>query len=253
VEEDLLAASIQNWAAGSGLSPAVPALASTVKGSWAEYQKSNRAARSNDLNTKSRTIDRIIEHFHETFELQSFLNESAPGILEHEQALRLLAAESRFARRIVVTSLYDILEEDNQSVFWASTVPSPKEPSLRYLWLTYPDPPKGMDPDRFVRAVDAQLRHQTLVICGEFRSNEVIAVALPNGRGTENLVIMRLFDGSNWSDDDRREAQRLKEMGLFGNMTATDNSTRRSHRAYRRHPKRGDSVPGNPYRVERPG
>ncbi len=63
--------------------------------------------------------------------------------------------------------------------------------------LTDPDPPKGMDPDRFVRAVDAQLRHQTLVICGEFRPNEVIAVALPNGNGTENLVIMRVFDASN--------------------------------------------------------
>jgi hypothetical protein len=146
VEEDLLAASIQNWAAGSGLSPAVPAPASTVKGGWAEFQKSDRAARSTALNTKSRTIDRIIEHFHEVFEQQRFLNESAPGILEHEQALRLLAAESRFARRIVVTPLYDILQGHDQSVPWTSTVPSPREPSLRYLWLIYPDPPEGMDP-----------------------------------------------------------------------------------------------------------
>ncbi|WP_020469806.1 hypothetical protein [Zavarzinella formosa] len=222
VEEDLLAISIQNWAAGSGLSPAVPALTSVVKGRWAEYQKSGRAGRSTALNTNSRTVDRIIEHFHEVFEQQLYVNESAPGILEHEHALRLLAAESRFSRRMVVTPLYDILQEHNQSVPWTSTVPSPREPSLRYLWLIYPDPPLGMDPDSFVRLVDAQLRHQTLVICGEFRPSVVVAVALPNGKGNENVVIMRVFDGSNWTDDDRREAQRLKEMGLFGSMTATD-------------------------------
>lgn len=222
VEEDLLAASIQNWAAGSGLSPAVPVLASTVKGGWAEYQRSNRAARSTALNIRSRTIDSLIEHFHETFEQQGFLNENVPNILEHERALRLLAAESRFARRIIVAPLYEILQEDNQSVLWVSTVPSPREPSLRYVWLIYPDPPKGMDPDRFVQLVDAELRRRALVLCDEFRPNQIIAVALPNGKGSENVVSMRVLDGSNWTDDDRREAQRLREMGFFGNLTATD-------------------------------
>jgi glutathione S-transferase len=221
-EEDLLAESIQNWAAGSGLSPAAPVVTSVVSGRWSKHQKSGRAARSSALNTDSRTIDRIIEHFHEVFEQQRYLNGSAPGILDHELALRLLAAESRFSRRMIVTPLYDILQEHDQSVSWSSTVASPREASLRYLWLIYPDPEQGMDPDSFVRLVDAQLRHQTLVICGEFRPNKVVAIALPNGKGKENVVIMRVFDGSNWTDDDRREAERLKEMGLFGRMTATD-------------------------------
>lgn len=215
-EQDLLAASISNWAAGSGLSPAVPPADSVPKGGWAEYQHSDRAVRSALLNKSSRTIDNLIEHFHQTYEAQEFLNGNPPGTLEHEQALRLLAAESRFARRMLVAGLYDILSEKNQSVSWSSTVTSPREPSLRYLWLIYPDPPPSVNPDDFVQAVDAQLRHQTLVIAGDFAPDRMIAIALPNGKGTENVIIMRVFDSSKWTEEDRRMARRLKDVGLFG-------------------------------------
>ncbi|WP_340316144.1 hypothetical protein [Rhizorhabdus argentea] len=219
---DLLAGSIRNWGSGSGLSPEVPPFASVARGYWPRYVGSDGAIRSASLNKRSRTIDRLIEHFHQAYEAGSFLRNKPPEILAHEQALRLIAAESRFARRMIVTPLYDILSEEDQSVPWTATVPSPRDPTIRYLWLIYPDPPEGTDPDEFARLVDAQLQHQTLVIAGEFKPDRVIAIAVPNGAASENVVIMRVFDSSRWSDEDRRQAMLLKDERLFGESVRTD-------------------------------
>lgn len=221
-DEDLLAASIENWASGSGLSPEVPSFNSVVAGAWTQYEGSDRAIRSGLLNKRSRTIDNLIEHFHGTFERGEYLLGNQPEMLAHEQALRLLAAESRFARRMIVEPLYDSLEEVDQTVPWSSAVASPRDPQLRYQWLIYPDPPGGDDPDEFARMVDAQLQHQTLVVAGKFAADRVVSIALPNGRGRENVVIMRVLDSSSWTDADRLEAKRLEEEGLFGEAVQTD-------------------------------
>jgi len=221
-DRDLLANSIRNWGSGAGLSPEVPPFTSVTRGDWSRYAGSDGATRSALLNKRSRTIDRLIEHFQQTYEAGSFLQNKPPEILAHEQALRLMAAESRFARRIIVTPLYGILGEEDQSVPWTATVLSPRDPAIRYLWLIYPDLPEGTDPGDFARAVDAQLQHQTFVIAGEFRPDRVIAIAVPNGAASENVVIMRVFDSSRWSDEDRRQAMLLKHEGLFGESVRTD-------------------------------
>jgi hypothetical protein len=221
-EDDLLAASIENWSAGEGLSPHVPPLDAVTPGAWRHYRKSGRGDRSVLLNRQSRSIDRIIEHFHEAFAGGARLPGSSSGSAEHEMALRLVAAESRFARRMIVTALYDILGEEDQSVPWSITIPSPTEAGLRYLWLIYPDPPSDIDPRSVPSAIDYQLRHQTLVTAGEFGADRVVAIALPNNRGRENVVIMRVFDSSRWTEEDRKEARSAKDEALFGEPVQVD-------------------------------
>jgi hypothetical protein len=221
-ECDLLAESILNWAAGSGLSPSVPMLDMVREGAWDNYYRSERAERSANLNAKSRTIDNIIEHFHETYEAQTFLNQDPPEILEHEKSLRMLASESRYASRMVVAALYEILEELDQSRPWSSTIPSPTTAGLRYVWLIYPDPPEDVSAAEFERMMFGQLRHQILRICGEFGAECIMGIVLPNGKGAENYIAMTVFDGSKWTDEDREQARLLKEEGLFGDHTRVD-------------------------------
>lgn len=221
VEKDLLAASIANWSAGEGLSPHVPPLASVPSGAWRTHEESGRVERSETLNLRSATIDNLIEHFHRTFEAGAFLNDRPPEILEHEQALRLLAAESRFGRRMIATALTEILDEENQSVPWSATIPSPSRPGLRYVWLIYPDPPPEADPELFVRAVDQQLQIRALVAAGQHRADVVVAIALPNGKGHENVYVMRVLDSSDWTEEDRRRAELLND-GLFGEAQRVD-------------------------------
>lgn len=221
-ERDLLAASIENWGDGDGFSPHVPPLTSVRPGAWQDYQTSGRAERSSSLNRKSRTIDALIEHFHRTFETGTYIHDRPPEMRDHEVALRMLAAESRFGRRIIATGLYDIISEDDQSLPWTATTPSPRDPTTRYLWMIYPDPPADTDPDKFARVVDAYLQHQILVTAGDFRPDKVVGIALPNQRGSENVVIMKVFDSSRWTDEDRRQAKLLKENGLFGEPERVD-------------------------------
>lgn len=140
-EADLLGASMTNWDLETGILPSVPKLESVVAGLWEMFAGSERAARLRQENERSRTIDSYIEQEHAEYIGDRFLYER-PTFSAHEQALRLLAAESRFARRIIAYELYDILSEDT-ATFWVATVPSPTDPRLRYLWLTYPARPPG--------------------------------------------------------------------------------------------------------------
>jgi len=167
-------------------------------------------------------MDALIEHLHRTFKSGTYIHDRPPETRDHEEALRMLAAESRFGRRMIATGLYDVIAQADQSLPWTAAIPSPRDPTTRYLWMIYPDPPADTDPDESVRIVDAHLQHQILVTVGDFRPDKVVGIALPNQRGSENVVIMKVFDSSRWTEEDRRQAKLLKEEGLFGEAERVD-------------------------------
>jgi hypothetical protein len=220
VEPDFLAAAALNWMDGKGLTVAPLALARIKAGLWDEYVRSQRAERSKEMNARSRTIDNLIEHFHNEYVGNRLLNTPRPGFASHEQALRLLAAESRFARRIIVTELYDILEEDVGTCFCASTVSSPTTTGLRYVWLTYPDPPSDWSRERFEQLLDQHLARHIWVACAIFPETLIVGIALPNLAATETAHVIKVFDGSGWTEADRLEALKLQGQGIFAELRA---------------------------------
>jgi hypothetical protein len=209
-EQDLLAASIFNWGAGEGASPQVPELDSIHAGQWEDYLRSGRAELSRDANASSRTIDRLIQHFDRCFVEGAFTGER-PEYQPHEFAMRLLAAESRFSRRMIVATLDDLMREDNQTTFWSATVPSPFQPGIRYVWLTYPHPPAEAPPEAVEAYIDHKLWQRVLVTAGQFESETIVGIALPNRECTDNVVKMRVFDASKWTDDDRRQGLAIED------------------------------------------
>lgn len=220
VERDLLAAAMLNWEAGSGLTPEPPCLDSVVPGLWDSHVQSGFAAGFGERNRRSRTIDNLIEHQHAEYTAGRYLY-GTPDFDRHESTMRLLAAESRFARRMIVTELYDILEEEDQSTFWAATVPSPTTPLLRYLWLTCPQPPSDVPIETVDRAVLGELRRYELLTCARFQESLILGIALPAHGSTDQLVVMELFDGSSWTEEDRAEALKLERPDAPANWAAT--------------------------------
>lgn len=219
-ERDLLAAAMLNWEEGSGLTPEPPNLDAIVPGLWDSQVKSGFAAGFRERNRGSHTIDNLIEHQHREYAAGRYLY-SAPDFARHESTMRLLAAESRFARRMIVTELYDILEESDQRTFWASTVPSPTTPFLRYLWLTCPQPPPDWPTETVDSTVQQELRRYVLLACATFPETFVLGVALPARESTDKLVVMELFDASSWTDADRAEAMKLERPDAPTNWAAT--------------------------------
>jgi hypothetical protein len=218
-EADLLAEAVMNWSAGSGLTAAVPALSNVRQGAWAAYARSERAAQTQRLNLPSRSIDNLIEHFHSAYRTGSLLSGPLPAFERHEVALRLLAAESRFARRMIVAPLYDIREEKDQAVPWLATVPSPSRSGLRYVWLSYPDPPATIASREFERVVDRHLAMAILQTRSHFPADLIVGISVPNAAATENVYGIKVFDGSHWTDD---ESKTVLGERLFGPPIRTD-------------------------------
>lgn len=218
-EPDLLAAALIDWDTETGILPAPPPLATIVPGIWKQYSSSEVAEQRREANVPSRIIDAFIEQQHREYVGERFLYER-PSFEQHEYAMRLLAAESRFARRMIAHELHDILNESDQSTFWASTVRSPTMPSLRYVWLTYPQRPNGiddLDADHFLLN---HLKKHVLVAQGLFNETLVLGIALPNREANDTANYTVLHDGSNWTDNDRTMALSLQREGIFDRIEA---------------------------------
>lgn len=220
-ERDLLAASLIGWDKAPTRLPSAPPLEAVTDGLWEMYETGGIARFRHLADSKSRIIDAFVEHTHDEFVAGRVLYDQ-PTYVQHEHAMRLLAAESRFARRVVATELHDILDEPDQSTFWASTVRSPTNPSLRYVWLIYPTRPEEMSEAEFDRFAEQHLKQHVLVAQGLFEETLVLGICLPNRTAEDTATVTVLHDGSKWTETDRQEALKLQEHGVFSQLEAIE-------------------------------
>jgi hypothetical protein len=220
-ERDLLGAALIGWEIEPTRLPSVPPLETVIDGLWGMYDSGDTARYRRIADRKSRIIDAYIDHTHGEFAAGRMLYDQ-PSYVQHEGAMRLLAAESRFARRVIAHELHDILEEPDQSTFWASTVPSPTTPSLRYVWLIYPKRPDDMSEAVFDRVAMEHLKQHVLVAQGLFPETLVLGICLPNHSAGDTAHFTVLHDGSNWTEADREEAMKLRDLGIFARLEANE-------------------------------
>lgn len=223
-EEDLLALSLSvrnsvRWEPIPMPLPDVDGVIRIPLGLWDLYRSSDESSRREITNRQSYTIDKLIEHFHTEYVEGRFLHHAPQTFDSHEQALRLLASESRFGRRIISNELYDILDEQEQHTFWASTVTSRDVPGLRYVWLTYPAPPAGVHIDDAERYLIHHLKEHIYVARSLFQADVILGIALPNREAAINSILITVFDGTKWNDEAQIGAESLRtERGIFGQL-----------------------------------
>lgn len=219
VERDLLAAALIGWDDDPLGLPSVPPLDTVVSGIWDDYASSDMASQRRKADKPSRIIDAYINQQYEEFAAGRFLYER-PGFDQHEQAMRLLAAESRFARRVIAHELYDILDEDDQTTFWASTVPSPTVPHLRYVWLTYPKRPAEISVEEGDEFCLRHLQDHILVAQALFEQSLVLGICLPNRSAGDTAIFTVLHEKRIWTEAHQKDALKLKERGIFDRLQA---------------------------------
>jgi hypothetical protein len=221
LERDLLGAALIGWDHDPLGRPSVPPLDTVVPGIWDEYASSTVPRWRRDADRPSRIIDAYINQQYEEFAAGRFLYGS-PRFDQHEQAMRLLAAESRFARRMIAHELHDISNEKDQTTFWASTVPSPTVSHLRYVWLTYPKRPDGMSVEHGDNYLAQHLRDHVLVAQALFEQSLVLGICLPNRDAGDTAIFTVLHEKAVWTEADQQHAQRLREDGIFSHLEALE-------------------------------
>jgi hypothetical protein len=220
LEMDLLAAAMIGWDDDTRGLPSVPPLEAVVPRLWDHYVDSGRHQARKSADRPSRIIDNYINQQHEEFAAGRFLQHT-PTYEQHEQAMRLLAAESRFARRMIAHELYDILNEDDQTTFWASTVPSFTRSDLRYLWVTYPKRPGGVGQEDYDRFVMHHLQEHVLVARAHFGHPLILAIAFPNPKAGDTALFTLLF-GGEWTAEDHAQALEIQARGVFAKPEAQE-------------------------------
>ena len=221
-ELDLLGAAQIGWSDDPGPTglPSVPPLEAVVPGLWDMYLGGETKKWRDQSNRGSRVIDNYIASQIEEYRNGRIVSET-PSFDSHEQALRLLAAESRFARRIIALQLNGILEEKDQSTFWSATLPSPTMPTLRYFWLAYPKRPAEMTEAEFDASMVVYLKQHVYVLQAIFPEPLVLGICPPNLKADDTAVFTVLHDSSDWTDRDYAGARALQaRAGILTNLVA---------------------------------
>jgi hypothetical protein len=142
--------------------------------------------------------DKLIERLIHAYDVS---NESGPTLSEYELLVRTLAAENRFARRMLSASMLDWLKRRQVG---ARTLVSPS--GVGYIFATYPD-----DWSREYRACELKAR---CIVC---RSPAVTGCRTLIGLGTElydpsgSSFDAVYFDKPEWTPDDEQLALETRE------------------------------------------
>lgn len=189
-------------------------------GAWNDLVDSECYQHSQEENRISYNMDMLIEHFTNSYLTNQMIEGQQESLSYHEQALRMMASENRFGRRTISTALVSILREEVTTTFWATTVPSFATEGLRYVFLTYPNPPDGMSLEQCEQYILNYLSQHLLVARHVFtESTTLIGIALPNSACRMTTLFIRILDGKNWTSKDHHEASEIqKATGIFTNM-----------------------------------
>jgi hypothetical protein len=223
-ELDLLMLSLLERSEGQWgllLLPDAAEAAGIPEGLWTDKYSTECRDRSRLANRPSYVIDRVIEYFHSEYIHDRLLKDESFPFDAHEQALRHLAMESRFSRRIIATELFGILDEPDQSTFWAATAESFDVAGVRYVWLAYPPPPDAANEDAASSIILDHLKDHVYVARSIFSADLIIGIALPNRSVETGSYFLIVFDGTHWTEDAQKGAEELRaELGIFANIEA---------------------------------
>jgi hypothetical protein len=220
-EADLLAIATFNWMGGDGFIVTLDQdeKALLQNNPWTAYMNSERAQRTREEAEESKKgVDQIIDAFHHEYTERQAYADGSLDPQRHEEAMRILAAEGRFARRMIFGSLKSILLEEDQSTFWAATIPSPTHSSVRYLWLAYPKKPADVSDDEFAAGVSAHLGQYLIVLADNFSEDTLVGIAVPNQKAQDNLLAMRVLDASERGPRAQSQATYWREHGVLDNL-----------------------------------
>jgi len=189
-------------------------------GIWDEYLTSEQRQARNKFWAKSYLIDQLIEGVAEDYVNERMLIGQDQPISYHERAFRLLAGESRLSRQGIAGAFYDIYREDDTTTFWGAVSESTDDPTICYVWLLYPEPPKEHTLEKIEHQLGVELSKYMLVAQGKFRhAKRIFGMCLPNRDCSLTTRIFRLIDGAHWTNEMAEVADLLEATeGIFSKI-----------------------------------
>jgi hypothetical protein len=218
-EPDLLAHATLNWMQGRGyrIDGPGPVLSQEIEGLWARFAGSERDLAMAEKNQPSRFIDVTVGDFHREYLAAQATPQGHHDAGNHEVAMRILAQESRFSRRMIVSTLIDLLEEPNQKTSWGMTLESPSNPGVRYMLMTFPPPAPGIATPDHDRWCLRELSDHIIVAADKFGGDTIVGLGINNRAWDDPIRLIRVFDAKDLSPEYRNHAAALRAGGVLAN------------------------------------
>jgi hypothetical protein len=221
------------------------------QGFYEDYLNSDQFRRKVEADRISYAWDRLIEEFSGNVMAGTLYNASVSSVSYHEQGLRLLAREPRTRRRMLATSLLEMLGDDSLGAQRRARVVEPsvsRDPYYVFLALLKL---QEVTHEQY-RTVRTRLAVEYCRVVRLDRPNAhtVVCVALDlntRGEGSEDLVV---YDGSTFPAEERTAAtEARRNFGILQKIQRWATSEKEYPDAGRRDPirplpTRGGRFPG---------
>jgi len=190
------------------------------EGFWKIFEARPERIAQIEANKVSYAWDGLIETFsHHIFAGTSHY-QSHPGVDQQERLFRLMAREPRTRRRLLARSFLEIIKKTPPSVRTTRLVLPSKPGDPHYLFLLLPQTTEvAYEEYRGLRRMLlANYCEITKLECPE--AERIVGIATESGRGVAGSEDFVLYDGANWTEQDREQALKTKtemiELGLLG-------------------------------------
>ena len=203
---------------------------SLEEGSWENFQSHPQRLSQIEANRISYLWDDLIERFsiHAINGTQYHVSEG--GFLDSERAIRMLALENRFTRRVLADSLMELILKTPKNRRMIRVMPMHND--VHYVYLLLPYRPEFMSSyDEYRSARGSYLEITCYVVRLMYpEAKHVVGVAMESGIRPENFSEDLLyFDCSGWNDE--LEKQTIKDQKQFGILVAP-NRFERTNKEY---------------------
>lgn len=205
-EEDLLAPYLHH----GRIFPTEGDIILIAPGTWDEFIKKSAYQAKVQADEISFVWDRLIEIFCEDIAQNNLVTKG--GLHESEKAVRYMAKENRFARRILGKAYIEFMELASARKIESRMIPS-FTGKVGYVFLAKPH---GFDRQERVE----ELNDRCKIVRGTLKDCKVIVGIATEVRepGKGFSLDLILLEKDTWSEEDEREVQLIKKhMGFFAN------------------------------------
>lgn len=180
------------------------------EGFWVDFEKNLQRKAQISANRCSYFWDWLIENFSKHFNQGTSYYNSYESIKEHEKLLRLLARENRTRRRFLSDAFLELSTKVNPTLKASRIVVPDRDKYPYYVFLLVPETADVSYEKYRVMRREMLFAHCLITKLEYPDAKDIIGIATESGRkgeGSEDLVY---YDATDWTDKDKKNAEKLK-------------------------------------------
>jgi len=189
---------------------------SLEEGFWEDFVQSPQSKAQLEADRVSYSWDALIEIFNKNI-LEDTQHYAYPkGIGNQEKTVRFLARESRTQRRLLAKSLLELLENTPEDKFALRVAAPFADGDPYFIFMLFPHY-EGLDQEEYRTLRRDVLYSYCLVVRLKFSdAKDIVGFATDSGIGVLRSEDLIYYDGRNWSDEDKENAEYFSnEHGLL--------------------------------------